>query len=239
LIHGFTLDARIWEGVVARLSSGHTVVSYDVRGFGRSTLPTEPYAHRDDLLALLDAQGLGRVHVVGHSVGAHQALEFALAYPDRVDRLALVAPAALGGVAFPPDIAAAFAAIDKAAKQDGVEAAKAIWRDVGWFSPARERPDLAAALDEILKSYSGWHWLNRNPAVPLDPPPAARLAEVRAPTLAIVGARDLPYDHEIAEKLAEQIPNARKLVLPDVGHMVPMEAPQALSAALIRFFSGA
>ena len=58
LIHGFTLDARMWGGVVAALSPEHSVLSYDVRGFGRSSMPAEPYAHRDDLRALLDAKRL-------------------------------------------------------------------------------------------------------------------------------------------------------------------------------------
>jgi len=237
LIHGFTLDARMWGGVVAALSPEHSVLSYDVRGFGRSSMPAEPYAHRDDLRALLDAKRLDRVHVVGHSVGAHQALEFALSYPERVESLALLDLSALGGFAFPPDIAAAFGAIDKAAKAQGVDAAKAIWRDVSWFAPARERPDVAAALDAMLASYSGWHWLNKNPALPLDPPAVTRLREVRARTLVVVGERSLPYNHEIAERLTSEIPNATKVVLARVGHMMPMEEPDAVSAALLRFFA--
>jgi 3-oxoadipate enol-lactonase len=235
LIHGFTLDSRLWEAVIGPLSAGHTVVAYDVRGFGRSSVPREPYAHRDDLRALLDAKKLDRVALVGHSVGSHQALEFALAYPDRVERLALVGPSVLAGVPFPPDINAAFAAMAEEGKKGSVEAAKAIWREVGWFLPARERPEVAASLDAMLQSYSGWHFSNQNPAIPLEPPPGDRLAEIRVPALIVVGERDLPYNHEIAGRLEQQIPDARKVVLPGIGHMVPMEAPDALSAELKRF----
>src|SRR5689334_10247955 len=79
LLHGFTLDRRMWGPQLATLSTSFRVVAYDARGFGRSALPTsEPYRHCDDAAALVEALGLAPVVAVGHSIGGHQLLELAL-----------------------------------------------------------------------------------------------------------------------------------------------------------------
>lgn len=236
LIHGFTLDRRMWDGVVAALAPRFSVLAYDVRGQGGSDAPGGArYAHRDDLRALLDHLALGPAHVVGHSLGGHQALEFVLAYPDLARSYTGVCVSGLGGVAFPDDVRQAFAAISAAARHESIDAAKAIWRRVGWFTPALERADVARQLDAILADYSGWHWQNDNPTLPLDPPPSARLGEIAVPALILLGALDLPYNHVVAERLARGIPGARQVVVPAAGHMLPMEDPAATSAALSHF----
>ena len=236
LIHGFALDARMWSGVVPRIAKSRLVIAYDVRGFGRSTVPTdEPYTHRADLVALLDAKGVERVDVVGHSVGAHQALEFALQFPTRVRSLALVAPSALGGIPFPEDVSRAFTEIKQAAWEEGVAAAKAIWRRVGWFTEAVAEPRIARELDAIIDAYSAFHWLRSNPFIPLEPPPAERLGEIDVPTLVAIGERDLPYNHAVAARLVDGVRGARRVDLPGLGHMAPMEAPATVSEMLERF----
>ena len=72
LLHGFTLDRRMWIRQID-LAKTHKVVCYDARGFGRSDLPTsETYRHYEDAAALCDYLGLQRVVAIGHSIGAHQ-----------------------------------------------------------------------------------------------------------------------------------------------------------------------
>src|SRR5262245_57108437 len=91
LIHGFTLDMRMWDDQFASLARHFQVVRYDLRGFGKSSMPTtEPYTHADDLKALLDCLNIERAHVLGLSMGGSIAINFALNYPAMVDRLVLV-----------------------------------------------------------------------------------------------------------------------------------------------------
>jgi 3-oxoadipate enol-lactonase len=232
-LHGFTLDRRMWAAQVAGLGSHHRVVAYDARGFGRSEMPRvgEPYKHCEDAAALCEDLGLERVIAVGHSIGAHQMLELALTRPDLVAGYVAVAPSGID-VPFPDELMQMFGAIRRAAKDQGIDAAKAIWRGAGWFASARENPELAAKLEAILADYSGWHWTNDNPAKNIDPPARARLSSLEVPTLVITGGRDLPYNEAVGDVLIGGIKGARALRVPTGGHMVPMENPAPVNEAI-------
>ena len=233
-MHGFTLDHRMWAPQLAALPPDRSAVAYDLRGMGRSALPDPavPYRHVDDAAALCDELGLARVHVVGHSISGLYALELALLRPALVARITLVGMSGLGTIPFPPDVQALFGAVRAAAAAGDLASAKRQWAAGGWFTPARERPAVAAALDDMLRDYSGWHWRSDNPARNLEPPVAARLAEVAAPTTVVVGERDLPYNLAVAEALAQGIPDARLVRIAGAGHMIGMETPAALDAVL-------
>ena len=92
LIHGFQTDLREWDDVAAGLAATHRVTRYDVRGHGRSTIPPSLPPSIDDLLSLLDEVQIARATIVGLSMGATIALDFALTHPSRVDRLVLISP---------------------------------------------------------------------------------------------------------------------------------------------------
>jgi pimeloyl-ACP methyl ester carboxylesterase len=93
LLHGGALDSRMWDGQVGPLSQHFTTLRYDQRGFGQTELPAgQPSAPHEDLRALLDTLSMDRVHLVGHSLGGRVALAFALAFPERLSCLVLVAP---------------------------------------------------------------------------------------------------------------------------------------------------
>jgi 3-oxoadipate enol-lactonase len=231
-VHGFTLDHRMWNRQID-LATTHKVVCYDARGFGRSDLPTgETYRHYEDAAALCDYLGLQRVVAIGHSIGAHQMLELALSRPDLVAGWVAVCMAGLTGIPFTDDITKMFGAVRQAAREKSVEAAKEIWGHGGWFAPARERPDLATELDQMLTDYSGWHWTHDNPAQGLDPPAAHRLVELRAPAVVVTGGRDLPYNQTVRDALLARITNVSTLDLPRASHMANMEEPAAVNRAI-------
>ena len=86
LIHGFTLDTRMWDDQFETFAREYQVVRYDRRGFGKSSLPVdEDYAHADDLAALLEHLGIDRAYVLGLSGGGASAIDFALTYPEAID----------------------------------------------------------------------------------------------------------------------------------------------------------
>ena len=90
LLHAGDLDLTMWDPQVTRLARSFRVIRYDARGHGRSTAPRGPYSTVEDLRLLLDHLGVEHAHLVGISMGAGVALNFAVAYPARVRNLVLV-----------------------------------------------------------------------------------------------------------------------------------------------------
>ena len=96
LIHAGIADRRMWDDVMEVFSSRHRVIRYDMQGYGVTPLPDGPFAYTADAAALLEALDAVPASVVGVSMGAGVAMDLALAHPEVVDRLVLVA-AGLGG----------------------------------------------------------------------------------------------------------------------------------------------
>jgi 3-oxoadipate enol-lactonase len=235
LLHGFALDARMWDAEAAHFATSHCVVRYDLRGYGKSTLPAAPFAHHADLHAVLAALGIARAHVVGLSMGGGVALDFALVHPELVRSLVLV-DTIVGGFKFSenaPQMGAAWAA----AKTGGVPAARAAWLDNPLFAPARRSPAVAGRLRTMVDEYSGWHFVNDSPEVKLQPPAWERLGDVAARTLVVVGELDLADFRAVAARVAREVPRAQTEVMPGVGHMANMEAPARFQEVLSAFLA--
>ena len=237
LIHGFSLDTRMWDAQYAALTQHHRVLRYDARGFGRSAVPgTERYSHAEDLLALLGYLEIEHTALIGFSLGGGIAISFSLAYPAAVDAL-IVASSLLPGRRLSAELGASFGAIWSAGRTLGVTAARACWLQHPLFAPIRARPELDARFTQIVSDYSGWEWTNRDPQRDLAPPPTERLGEIRARTLAIVGERDLPDFHAIAGLIERDVTGARRVLLPGVGPVVNMEASERFNQLVIDFLS--
>jgi pimeloyl-ACP methyl ester carboxylesterase len=233
-VHGFSLDRRMWDDQLTAFGAVHRVVRYDARGFGRSSLPTGEYAHADDLRALLDHLDLGPVHLVGLSMGGGIAAGFALAYPDATRSLVLV-DAAIPGYRWSPAFGAFLAMLPQHARERGVAAARELWLAADLFAPARERPAVAAKLRAIVADYSGWHWLHRDPERAETPPALERIDQVRAPTLLVLGERDLPDFHDCADRIADRLPGPARVVVANAGHLPNMEEPARFDEAVLAF----
>jgi 3-oxoadipate enol-lactonase len=232
LVHGVALDTRMWDDQVPALEDVATVIRYDVRGFGRSTRDAStPYSHAGDLWLLLDQLGIGEAVLVGLSMGGRIVLEAALAAPERVRALVLL-DAVLDGVPWDPDSARGMEAIGERFREGGLEAAKAAWLRHDFFAPAQRDPDVSRRLAEMVDDYSGLGWTGADPHEP-HPRTNELLPTIAAPTTVVVGELDVQCFREMATVLADRIPNARLVTVPDAGHMVNMEAPDAVNALLL------
>ncbi|HEX5167211.1 MAG TPA: alpha/beta hydrolase, partial [Thermomicrobiales bacterium] len=137
-----------------------------------------------------------------------------------------------------PDLADLSRQVWTAGRTDGVEAAKALWLACPFFAQANRRSDAKAALQQMVTDYSGWGWTERDPGTWGEPNMAARLGEISAPALIVVGERDIEGMRRAADALAREIPNAQKVVLPGLGHLPNMEDPAAFNAAVLKFLAG-
>lgn len=237
LIHGHTLDVRMWDDQFATFAAQYHVIRYDMRGYGRSALPgASPFAPADDLQALLSYLGIAHAHILGLSRGGVVAIDFALSYPAMTDTL-ILADTALRE--FPWQAFGEFTATVKLAATDaGIAAARECWQRGALFAPTLEQPQVAARLREMVTDYSGWHWVNQEPLRLLEPPPTEQLDTINAPTLVIVGERDLPEFHAVAELVSQRVPNASKFVMPGVGHLSNMEDPVRFNKLVLEFLAG-
>jgi 3-oxoadipate enol-lactonase len=238
LVHGFTLDMRMWDDQVAPLAASHRVLRYDLRGFGASSNPTvgKPFSHADDLHALLEHLSIEQAAVVGLSMGGWVAQEFALKYPNSVSALILVG-SVLPGHPWGPELAGTLGSCFRLGAEGRLDEAKAVWLAGPLFSSSRRIPAVAARLEQMIAAYGCWELQNELPHLPLDPPAIDRLPEIAAPTLVIVGEEDIPDFHEIAARFAAEIPGARTVVLPDAGHLANMDAPDAFNRILLDFLA--
>jgi 3-oxoadipate enol-lactonase len=236
LVHGFSLDSRMWDDQFAAFAADHRVLRYDLRGFGASSVPDGPYRHVDDLATLLNELGIAQAAIVGLSLGGMIATDFALTYPEMVTALVLV-DSVLGGHRSSPEWDVAVIPVWKAGRAGDLATARTLWLVNGLFTPARRNPAVGTRLEQMVTEYSGWHWLHHDSGQGLEPPAAEHLGRITAPTLVIVGDQDLPDFLAVADQLAREIPGAQKIVLPNVGHMANMEASAAVNDALLRFLA--
>ncbi len=237
LLHGFTFDTTMWDDQFLPLAQHFRVSRYDMRGFGRSDLPgAEPYSHADDLKALLDHLDIRQAHLAGLSKGGAIALDFALTYPQHTGALVLI-DTVLGGFDWSAETNARNGLVWQRASEGGIAAAKQSWLTHPLFAPAQRQAPVAARLADILERYSGWHFVNANPEQSPQPPAAQRLHELRMPLLAMVGEQDVADFVRVTELICREVPQARKLTVPGVGHMANMEAPRQVTEAMVAFLS--
>jgi pimeloyl-ACP methyl ester carboxylesterase len=236
LLHAFMLDGRMWDEQFNVLARDFRVIRYDARGFGRSALPQpgEPYSHVDDLAALLAKLDVRTPRLVGASMGGRFALDYAVTYPGDVRSLVVV-DTVVSGWQWSPEWLASYAPIVAAGRRGDVAAAKQLWLDHALFAPAREKPEVAARLKLMVDDYSGWHLVHRNAERLVEPPAVTQLGRITMPTLVVVGSRDLPEFHRIAERVEGGVASGTRTTVPGAGHLANMEAPDGVTRALREF----
>lgn len=236
LIHGFTLDTRMWDDQFEVFAQHCRVLRYDLRGFGKSALPmVEPYSHPDDLKALMAHLDIESAYILGLSLGGAVAVDFAVTYPEATDAFIPVDAALIGGFEWLEGRPSSD--VREHAQQSGLEAAKSFWLNHPLFEAAREKPVVVTRLVQMVETYSGWHLLNADPVRIPEPPAIERLESLSMPTLVIVGERDLLDFRRAADIMAERIAGAKKAVIPGVGHMANTEDPERFNEILMGFLA--
>ena len=220
LIHGFGVDRRMWVDQIDVLSQGYEVVAYDLRGFGRSSIPKGAYRHYQDLAALLGHLGIDKATIVGSSLGGRVALDFAIAYPERTAAI-LTAAGVPSGFDF--------------SRPPGTPPGPnpALLKNTLTLLPAEK----ANTLRAMVAGYSRWHRKHGDPRIEVDPPAIHRLGEIIAPTLVTVGSRDEPDFHRAADILVRNLSYPQKYVFQGSGHLPNMDAPEDFNRVLLDFLN--
>ena len=241
LIHAGIADSRMWDEQFPIFAQRYRVIRYDARGFGQTRLQAGTFASYEDPAALLDALGVQKAHVIGVSNGSAIALDFTLAHPDMVASLGMVAPDA-GGVE-PSKRVREFIHEEHALLEQGdvagaTELNMRLWVDGIHRGPEQVNPAVRQRVYEMQYHAFTIPMPEGIEEEELQPPAIARLAEVRAPTLVIVGNLDLPEKVELAAQLASDIPGARQHIIAGAAHMVSMEKAEEFNRVVLDFWDG-
>lgn len=237
MVHGHLIDSGQWDTQFAEFAQEFRVVRYDARGFGRSDQPATPFTFYEDLMTLLDTLAIPQAFLMGCSGGGATVIDMALACPDRVLGLVLIG-SAVSGYRYsgtpPPKIVAMREARERGNIDEAVELGLQVWTDGERRRPEDVNPVARERTREMMTR------LLSRPTVAaearrLDPPAISRLGEINVPALVIVGGDDWEPIHEVAQMLADQIPGARKVVIPDAGHHPNIEHPAAFNELVLRF----
>jgi len=234
LIHAFSVDRRMWDPQMPALQGRFTVIRYDLRGHGKSAAPSAPYSTSDDLRGVLDALDVRRAALVGLSAGSQVATDFALVSPDRVSRLVLTSPG-VGGLATPP--LTWMQPVLQAAGAGEAERAAKLWAETPIMALRRDTSAAATLVDIVMSNSRLWTFRS-NPVQPLTPPAIKRLAEIKCPTLVVLGGDDLPHIKDAANALANGINGAKLVTIPGAGHIVNLDARERFNDELVRFLGG-
>lgn len=228
-IHGFSLDSRMWLPQIQYFSKKYHCVAFDMRGYGKSSLPNNEYSYQDDIKALMDHLDIDKAHIVGLSLGGEEALNFALDNPNRIKTLTLVS-SSLGGYSSTVNW-------DVRAKEDGLEIAKKNWLNHPVFASSKMYPEALKQMKTMIADYSGWHWLNSGYRSRPVLPAVSRLKEISHPVLIVTGELDLKYYHDIAKILQTNIRDNVCVSIDESGHMLTLEQPERFNSILENFIS--
>ena len=247
MLHGLGATKVSFLPTVAALAGSYRAIAIDLPGFGDSDKPIraayDPAYFARGLVALLDALGIDRTHLIGNSMGGRVAIQVGLDHPDRVRRLGLLAPslAWLRGRPWAPllKVVAPQLGLIQPAPRPVVEA---IVRRV---VPGADEEWTAAGIDEFLRSYltprgrAAFYAAARN--IYLEDPRGrdglwTRLPGLQAPTLFVWGKRDSLVPVGFADHVRRALPASEHLVLPG-GHVPQLENPRRTHDALLKFLA--
>ncbi len=237
MLHAGVADRRMWEPQVTALAEHFEVIRPDRRGFGLSDLPAEPWSPVDDLLSLMDQLSLKPAHLVGCSVGAKLAIDFALDHPERVSKLVLVGPGISGGNfgQSHPELWADVKAADDAHDLNAINQAEMkLWL----AGPRRSVDQIALDLRRLFLDMNGTSLKNDFDSAPekeMEPPAIDRLGEISAPTLVVVGDEDAAPIFDATDVLMAKVKGARKAVIHDAAHLPNLEHPEEFNRIVLDF----
>jgi 3-oxoadipate enol-lactonase len=239
LLHAGLADSRMWEHQIGPFGESHTVVRVDFPGFGRSRIESTPVSLPGTVRDAMDAAGIDRAAIVGVSLGGRAALELAAESPERVAALVLVG-SGIDDHVWSAEVEAFGKAEEEAFARGDLEGAIETNLELWLAGPRRELDAIDPEVKEPVAEMQR-HAFQAQEGQPefrlarLDPPASRLLGEIRAPTLVITGDEDVPDIHEIAERLAREIPGARRATMPGVAHLPNLERPEEFNDLVLGF----
>jgi pimeloyl-ACP methyl ester carboxylesterase len=238
-VHGFPLDHQMWRFQIAEFSPTHRVIAPDLRGFGRSDVTPGKFhmsQMADDLATILDRLGIGEpVTLCGLSMGGYVAWEFWKRHRQQLARLILCDTRAIADSSDTKEMRRETAG--RLLLEGPGFLAKSMPQKM--FSPKTQQsnPELVNEIQKMIHygSPAGFGAASMGMAARADA--TDWLPAIDVPTLVIVGADDVISPVDEMQSIATAIPGAQFVVVPDAGHLAPLENPSIVNAAIRDFLN--
>lgn len=248
LLHGILVSHYVWRHVIPGLAADHDVIAIDLPGFGESDRPSAsdfrytPTGYLETVIGVLDALGIERATLAGHSMGGGIALYTAARQPDRVERLVVVDPLIYpftvpveGRIAMVPYVGPS---ILRTLYTRSVLRRYMI-RDI-YLDPALASDEWVDYVWERFNRPGGVEAVHATVRMCADPGPIARvLRAVRAPSLVVWGEQDRLFPVSQARQLHADLPGSQLVIVPRCGHSPAEERPADLLRAMTAFLQPA
>ncbi|MBQ9202186.1 MAG: alpha/beta hydrolase [Bacteroidales bacterium] len=243
LLHGHSLDRRMWDSQFHEFSRQYRTIRFDFRGYGKSSeqTQTQQATHLGDLLRLMDALQIDKAHVVGLSMGAFVAGDMLALCPQRMLSCVLVS----GGIRSTPGPSQPMDSVESAQRdreiaalrQKGVDNYKKEWLETLMSSGGSQKERMRAPLQRMIRDWSAWQPLHKEVRL-FYGREAWEILRQRGktdiPTLIVRGENEVK-DRKGTPGEMEYLSQCRYVVLPDCGHMLNMEQPAVFNSLILDF----
>lgn len=245
LLHGHSLDTRMWDEQFPVFAKNHRTIRLDFRGYGRSSDQCETFQHThvDDVLAVMDSLRISRAHVVGLSMGSFVAGDMLAMYPERMLSCTLVS----SGIRNSPGPTEPMGEEESrqrdeeiaALKLRGIDVYKREWHDILMSSGGSQKERMRQPLWQMVNDWTAWQPLHKEVRLFYGKEAWKRLEErgtTDVPTLIIRGENEVK-DPTGRPKEMNHLARARFEIIPDCGHMLNMERPDEFNNLVLEFIN--
>ncbi len=238
MLHAGICDSRMWQSQVSYFAQIHRVITYDMRGFGKSPMGKTAYKSYQDLEALLDHLQVESVILMGCSYGGLISIDYTLAHPNKVRGLVLVG-SGISGFEFTGEPHPLSAKIDEVYETGDMEQVSELevqmWVDGIGRSPDQVDPDVRELVHKmnlipLLVDETLWDMEEAPETQAID-----RLETIEQPSLLIMGDLDIQSSQQRTNILEQRLPNARKVVMKSAAHVPNMEFPDEFNQTVSDF----
>ena len=250
LVHGHSLDHTMWNEQFYEFAKTHRVIRYDLRGYGRSSMPSEDkqFLHAEDLNTLMQKLGIQKAHLVGLSLGGFVVTDMLALHADKI----LTATLASGNI-FPvpgPDHPMDEAEKQKryaeiaALKKKGIDVMKREWFNALMRSGGSQKERMRYALWKMIYEWDAWQPLHLEPRLVLGLSVNEKLSHMTSPlqggprrAVPVLILEGKSTTNKVPEhpEILDLLPGSKLVWIEDAGHMCNMEQPEAFNREVLRF----
>ena len=241
LLHGYTLDLRMWDPQVKPLlEAGYRVIRPEMRGYGHSSKqqPGQQFTHLDDMMTVMDSLHIAKAHVVGLSMGSFVASEMVAMHSDRL----LTATLASGNIRNMPGPSTPFDSLVLARKDSviaqnlaqGIDKWKEEWIEKLVSGGGSNREAIRESVTQQVNDWDGWQLINREMRnyYGYEAWDTLKARQPEIPVLILSGEKE----GKGKNPMLQYLPNSRQVIIPDCGHMSNMEKPDEFTRLILEQF---